>query len=44
MKGDFYRGNGKLAALDHLPPHLMDRNSYRDLPTDSEYMKVLGIE
>ena len=31
-------------ALRHLPPHLVDTKPSHDLPTDSKYTKVLGIE
>lgn len=31
-------------ALRHLPPHLVDTRPSHDLPTDSKYTKVLGIE
>ena len=32
------------AALRHLPSHLVDKDSSRRLPVDSEFTKVLGVE
>ena len=36
--------SNELAALQHLPSHLVDQNSPQQLPVDSEFMKVLGVE
>ena len=38
------RKSNEPAALQHLPSHLVDQNSSQQLPVDSEFTKVLGVE
>ena len=36
--------SNKAAVLHHLPLHLVDQNSSRELPVDLDFMKVLEVE